>query len=189
MRIIGLAGTFASGKDTLAHHLATKYNFLHVSTSDMVRAVAEAEYGDIERPTLLKTANELREKRGPGVLAELSLERYEEDQDKYDGVVISGVRSLGEVDVIKKTGGVMAFVDAPMRLRFERVKARHRSNEEKLTFEQFKASEEAEEHAEHTNPYVQDLIGVKEVSDALLFNTDDVDAYLSDAEQKLGFQS
>ena len=187
MRIIGLAGTFASGKDTLAHHLVTNYNFLHVSTSDMVRAVAEAEYGNIERPTLFKTANELREKRGPGVLVELSLERYEEDQDKYDGVVISGVRSLGEVEVLKKTGGTMVFIDAPMRLRFERVKARHRSNEEKLTFEEFKTSEEIEEHAEHTDPYVQDLLGVKELSDVLLFNTGDVDAYLNDAEQKLGF--
>jgi dephospho-CoA kinase len=186
MKIIGLAGTFASGKDTLAHHLVTRYNFLHVSTSDMVRAVAEAEYGNIERPTLVRTANELREKRGPGVLAELSLERYEEDQDKYDGVVVSGVRSLGEVEIIRKTGGTMVFVDAPMELRYQRIKARHRSNEEKLTFEQFKASEELEEHAVHDNPYVQDLIGVKELSDVLLFNTNDVGAYLKDAEQKLG---
>ena len=69
--IIGLSGTFASGKDTLAHHLVQKFNFLHISTGDMVRAVAESEYGNIERPTLVKTANELREKRGPGVLAEL----------------------------------------------------------------------------------------------------------------------
>lgn len=184
--IIGLSGTFASGKDTLAHHLVQTKNFLHISTSDMVRAVAEAQYGDIERPTLVKTANELREKRGPGVLAELSLEKYEEESDKYPHVVISGVRSLGEVEAIKKAGGRIVFVDSPMEIRYERIKARHRSGEENLSFEEFKASEELEENKTHDNPYVQDLTGVQEIADILLFNQGDIDSYLADAEQKIG---
>lgn len=185
--IIGLSGTFASGKDTLAHHLVATRNFLHVSTGDMIRAVAEAEYGNIERPTLFKTANETREKRGPGVFAELALEKYTEEQDKYDGVVISGVRSLGEADMIKKAGGKIVFVDAPIEIRYQRIKDRHRSGEEKLSFEEFKASEEQEELQVHDNPYVQDITGVKELADIIVFNVDDVQAYLADAEQKLGF--
>src|SRR5690606_23199997 len=104
----------------------------------------------------------------------------------YDGVVISGVRSLGEVESIKSAGGRVVFVDAPMEVRYDRIKARHRANEEKLTFEQFKASEEAEELKVHDNPYVQDLTGVKELSDIMLFNHGDLEAYLKDAEQKLG---
>lgn len=184
--IIGLSGTFASGKDTLAHHLVQTKNFLHVSTSDMIRAVAQAEYGDIERPTLFKTANETREKRGPGVFAELALAEYEKEKDKYDGVVVSGVRSLGEVEAIRKAGGKIVFIDAPIELRYERILARHRSGEEKLTFEEFKASEEAEELAVHDNPYVQDITGVKELADILVLNQGDVEAYLSAAEQKIG---
>ncbi|MFZ1324390.1 MAG: AAA family ATPase [Candidatus Saccharimonadales bacterium] len=185
--IIGLSGTFASGKDTLAHHLVQTRNYMHLSTSDMVRAVAEAQYGSIERPVLKQTANELRDKRGPGVLAELSLEKYNEEKDKYDGVVISGVRSLGEVEAIKKAGGKIVFIDAPAELRYERIKARHRSNEDKLTFEEFKTSEESEELSVHDNPYVQDLTGVRELADVIVFNQDDVQAYLSVAEQKIGF--
>lgn len=184
--ILGLSGTFASGKDTLAHHLVQNFNYMHVSTSDMVRAVAESQYGSIERPVLVKTANELREKRGPGVLAELSLEKFEEEKDKYDGIVISGVRSLGEVEAIKRAGGTIVFVDAPMQIRYDRIMSRHRSGEEKLTFEEFKASEELEELAVHDNPYVQDLTGVRELADTIVFNEDDVEAYLRDAEQKLG---
>lgn len=184
--IIGLSGTFASGKDTLANHLVVNKNFLHVSTSDMIRAVAEAKYGDIERPTLFKTANETREERGPGVFAELALEKYEEDKSIYTGVVISGVRSLGEVEAIKAAGGRIVFVDSPMEIRYERVKTRHRSNEENLSFEEFKKSEEQEELAVHDNPYVQDLTGVKERADILLTNSGDIDAYLADADQKLG---
>ncbi len=184
--IIGLSGTFASGKDTLAHHLVQKYNFLHVSTGDMVRAVAEAEHGSTERPILQKVANELREKRGPGVLAELAIEKLSNESDKYQNLVISGVRSLGEAEVIKQAGGTIVFVDAPIEVRYERIQARHRASEEELTIEEFRQSEKQEELAVHDNPYVQDISGVKELSDIIVFNQDDVEAYLSDAEQKLG---
>lgn len=184
--IIGLAGTFASGKDTLANHLVTTRGFMHVSTSDMVRAVSEAEYGNIERPTLFKAANETREKRGAGIFADLALERFKEEQDKYTGIVVSGVRSLGEAEAIKQAGGKLIFVDSPMEIRYERIKARQRSNEENLTFEQFKKSEEDEELTVHDNPYVQDLTGVREMADILLFNQGDIEAYLKEAEQKLG---
>lgn len=184
--IIGLSGTFASGKDTLAHHLVQTKNFLHISTSDMIRAVAQAEYGNIERPTLHKTANETREKRGPGVFAELALAEFEKTKHNYDGVVVSGIRSLGEVEAIKKVNGKIVFIDAPMELRYERILARHRSGEEKLSFEEFKASEEAEELAVHDNPYVQDITGVKELADMIVFNQGDIDVYLRTAEQKIG---
>lgn len=183
--IIGLAGTFASGKDTLANHLVATKKFMHISTSDMVRAVAEAEYGNTERPTLFKTANETREKRGAGIFAELALDKFKEE-NKYEGIVVSGIRSLGEAGAVKKAGGKLVFVDSPMEIRYERIQARQRANEENLTFEQFKKSEEDEELTVHDNPYVQDLTGVKEMADILLFNEGDVAAYLADAEQKLG---
>lgn len=51
--IIGLAGTFASGKDTVAHKLVEDFGYTHVSTGDMVRRVAQEKYGSIERPVLL----------------------------------------------------------------------------------------------------------------------------------------
>lgn len=184
--IIGLSGTFASGKDTLAHHLVQKHNFLHVSTGDMVRAVAEAKYGNIERPTLVKTANELRETRGPGVLAELAIERYNELKDQYAGVVISGVRSLGEANIIQAKAGIIVFVDSPIEIRYQRIKNRHRSNEQLLTFEQFKASEELESTNPDHNPAVQDIPGVRQLADIVVFNEHDIDLYLADAEQKLG---
>lgn len=184
--IIGLSGTFASGKDTLARYLVQTYNFMHISTGDMVRAVAEAEYGNTERPTLRKTANELRSKRGPGVFAELALERYEEEKNDYTGLIISGVRSLGEVNMIQRKGGIIVFVDAPVELRYGRIKDRHRANEELLSFEEFKASEEAESHHEHNNPAIQDIPGVRDLADLVVFNTNDIDAFFRDAEQKLG---
>ena len=184
--IIGLSGTFASGKDTLAHHLLQKHNFMHVSTGDMVRAVAEAEYGNTERPTLVKTANELRDKRGPGVLAELALERYELYRGGYTGIVISGVRSLGEANAVQAKGGIILFTDAPIETRYERIKNRQRAHEEQLSLEDFKKSEELENHTVHDDPAVQDIAGVRELADIIVLNTDDVEAFCADAEQKLG---
>ena len=62
--IFGLAGTFASGKDSLARHLEEKFNIKHISTGDIVRIYAQEKYGSIERPVLYKMANELRETKG-----------------------------------------------------------------------------------------------------------------------------
>lgn len=39
-QLIGLAGTFASGKDTLAKRLIETFGYEHASTSDMVRKIA-----------------------------------------------------------------------------------------------------------------------------------------------------
>ncbi|MBA2278863.1 nucleoside monophosphate kinase [Candidatus Saccharibacteria bacterium] len=184
--IIGLSGTFASGKDTLAHFLLQNHNFMHVSTGDMVRAVAEAEYGNTERPTLVKTANELREKRGPGVLAELAIERYELQKKNYSGIVISGVRSLGEANVIQAKAGIIVFTDAPVEVRFERIKNRQRAHEEQLSLEDFKNSEIVESNINHDNPAVQDISGVRELADIIVSNNNNVEAFYEEAEQKLG---
>ncbi|MDQ3064993.1 MAG: nucleoside monophosphate kinase [bacterium] len=184
--IIGLSGTFASGKDTLSQHLVQNFNFLHVSTGDMVRAVAIAEYGDTERSTLLKTANELRAKRGSGVLAELAMDHYEKDRSKYMGVIISGVRSLGEANIIQAKAGIIVFCDAPIEVRYERIKSRHRSNEELLSFHEFQKSEELEMHKIHDNPAVQDIDGVRELADIIVRNDGDKQKFLDDAAQKLG---
>lgn len=186
MKIIGLSGTFASGKDTLAHHLVQKFNYLHISTGDMVRAVAESKYGNTERPTLQVTANELRESRGPGVLADLAMERYNDQKDEYSGVVISGVRSLGEAKAIQDAGGTVVFVDAPVEVRYQRIQDRQRANEEDLSLDEFIKSEELEINKAHDNPAVQDLIGVKERADLQLVNGHNIEEFFSDAENKLG---
>ena len=184
--IIGLSGTFASGKDTLAKHLMQSKNFMHVSTGDMVRAVAEAEYGNTERPTLLKTANELRRKRGPGVLADLGIEKYVAEGSGFNGLVISGVRTLGEATAIQTNGGIIVFVDAPMDLRYKRIQDRKRANEESLSLEDFKKSEEEETRTDHSDPYVQDLAGVRELADIIVTNDNNLEMFFADAEQKLG---
>jgi dephospho-CoA kinase len=132
--IIGLTGTFAGGKDTLAKYLRDEFGYNHASTSDIVRKFAKEKYGSIERPILNKTATELRHTRGAGILAELALEEKKP-------LIVSGIRSLGEAKVVKAAGGIIVFVDASLEIRYARMQARQRDSEAKVTLEDFKARE------------------------------------------------
>lgn len=147
--IFGIAGTFASGQDSVGKYLAEKHGFLYASTSDLVREEARKRYGSVERPVLVRTATELRKEQGGGVLAELALQKF--NNDSYPGVAITGVRSLGEAKAVKQAGGIIFFCDAPIEVRYERMKARGRDAEVNVTLEEFKQREEIEAKAGDTD--------------------------------------
>ena len=187
--IIGLAGTFASGKDTLAHYLVTEFGYLHVSTSDMVRQEAMKAHGSIERPVLHETANELRHTRGAGVFAELAITLFKaklESGNDYKGMVVSGLRSLGEANIIKAAGGTLVFVDAPIETRYKRMISRKRDDETKLTLEEFTAQEARELTVEdESDDAAFNISGIKAMSDIVLENGDSLDIFIASAVQAL----
>ena len=113
MKIIGLAGTFSSGKDTLAKILTSNFNFFHISTSDIVREISLAKYGSTDRPYLQEISNLYREEFGSDYFVAEAYKRYLslEDGQKGSGVVISGMRSLGEAKKIKDLGSLLVFVE------------------------------------------------------------------------------
>lgn len=162
-QIIGLAGTFASGKDTVAQHLVEDFGYTHVSTGDMVRKVAQEKYGSIERPVLHSTAREFRYEHGAGAFVTEALKEQRP-------TVISGIRTLGEAKTLLEADGTMVFVDAPVEVRFERVKSRNRDKETELTLEEFKANEEKELYA---GPNDEDfnIRGIRDLADVVVENT------------------
>lgn len=183
MKIIGLAGTFASGKDSLARFLEERYRIKHISTSDIVREFAQEKYGSIERPVLYKTANELRETRGAGVLSQIAIERYESYKDKYPGgVCISGFRAWAEAEVVKKQGGLIVFTDAPARIRYARTISRARDNEKLNTFEEFLEREQTE-NGETNSEF--SIAGIKLRADLVLDNSKNMEEFLADAAKAL----
>lgn len=182
--IVGLAGTFASGKDSLARHLEEKFSIKHISTGDIVRTYAQEKYGSIERPVLYKTANELREARGAGILSELALEQYESYTESYPGgVCVSGFRAWAEAEVIKDRGGVVLFTDAPVKVRYIRTISRARDDEKFNTFEEFKARE-AKENGEVNSEF--SIAGIKPRADIVIDNDAPLDEFLAQAEEALG---
>lgn len=177
-QILGISGTFASGKDTIAKHLEQDKGYTHVSTGDMVRKVAQEKYGSIERPVLYKTATELRYENGAGALM---LEALKESRP----IVISGIRTLGEAKALQSAGGVLLYVDAPVEIRYERVKSRARDAETELTLDEFKQNEEKEMYA---GPNDEDfnIRGIKDVADIIVENTMPLGEFIDMVDHKIG---
>lgn len=182
MKIVGLAGTHASGKDTVAQYLVDTKGFYHISTSDIVREEAMKKYGSIERPVLYKTANEIRTTKGHGALSTMALERFEKIKDKYKGLVVSGFRAVAEAQVIKDQGGVLVFTNAPEQSRFERLRERARAEEGELSFEDFKKRETLENGGEDP---AFDISAIESIADVVLINDGTKEEFLSKVETAL----
>jgi dephospho-CoA kinase len=187
-RIVGLAGTFASGKDTLAHYLVTEYNYLHVSTGDMVRQEALKERGSIERPVLHEVATKLRKTHGAGVLVDLAVKMFQakcKERDDYAGLVVSGLRSLGEAKAIKAAGGTLVFTDAPLEIRYQRMVSRQRDDETRLTLDEFKAQEATELATASNDDESFNILGIRGMADIQLINDTGLQGYLDQAIKAL----
>ena len=146
--ILGVCGTFASGKDTVAEILERDHNVYHVSTSDIVREKSMELYGNIERETLHGVATQFRQNQGGDYFVRESFKRYQAVEAQYSGVVISGIRSLGEGRALNELSGEMIFVDAPVEIRYERMASRQRDDESRKTLEEFLAFEKKERGGE-----------------------------------------
>ena len=182
--IIGISGSFSSGKDTLAKHLNEAYGFMGVNTGDIVREIAQVERGSIERPVLHEVADELRRKYGGGVLVERALDRYHNSIRNYPGCSIVGLRSLGEAKAIKEQGGTLVFVDAPIEIRHQRMIERARDGEATLTLEEFRQREEAELSTGSTDADFN-LLEIEKIADVKLVNDKEPEAFLKQADSVL----
>lgn len=179
-QLIGVAGTFASGKDLIAHYLSDHYGYTHPSTSELVRNIAMKEEGSVERPVLQSVAKRYRETYGSNIFLEKALLAPRP-------TIITGLRSLGEAKIIRQHGGIIVFVDAPVELRYERMRARDRDGEIHLTLEEFKAGEAVEWYAGDDDPDFN-LRGIKVMADIVLDSTPPREEFLRTALEKLGIR-
>lgn len=160
--ILGVTGTFSSGKDTVANHLVKK-GFFHLSLADLVREECRKRNCYDSRDDLIKVANELRQKYGSGILAKMALEKTK-DKEK---IVISSIRNPGEVEELKKAGHFFLLaVDAPIKLRYERAKKRGKIDDT-VSFKKFKTQEEFERKG---NQFQQQLNKVISLADYAIDN-------------------
>jgi len=166
--IIGVIGTNGAGKDEVANFLKGK-GFAYYSCSDIIRE--ECEYLKIpkDRDNLIRAGNELRKKFGNGVLAKKILEKIKKNNIK--NAVIVSIRNPSELQEVKKQGGFMISVDAPISVRYERITKRKREGDS-VSFEKFKGQEEGEMRS-HDNSSQQlrmclDLADYKIINDSTI---------------------
>jgi dCMP deaminase len=166
--LIGLTGRNAAGKGEVAKYLQTK-SFYYYSLSDAIREELRSRKVEINRDSLIRTGNELRQSFGPAVLADRILQHVEPDRN----YVIDSIRNPAEVAALRKA--VRNFrlikVDAPLQVRFERTVARRRESDP-IAFEEFVALEDREATGDSTS---QNLIQVEQLADEVLVNDGTLD--------------
>ena len=124
--IVCLTGMPGAGKTTIADGLKSK-GFDKITMGDAVRAEAARRKIEPTGANLGKLMLELREKNGPGAVAELIKDQIV--NSKYDVILIDGVRSIAEVDVLKKFGTVKILaIHASSDTRFKFLSRRGRSD-------------------------------------------------------------
>jgi dephospho-CoA kinase len=132
--VLGLTGANAAGKGEVASYLRDRGFAVH-SLSDVIRDEAAARGLPPEREHLIRIGNLLRERGGPGVLAERILPRLGE-RDAVDSI-----RNPAEVDVLQRLPRfVLLGVRAPLELRFQRSVSRCRPGDP-TTLQQFRQRE------------------------------------------------
>lgn len=124
--IVCLTGMPGAGKTTIAEALRTK-GFDKITMGDAVRAEAARRKIEPTGENLGKLMLELREKNGPGAVAELIKNNIV--NSKSDVVLVDGLRSLAEVEVLKKIGTVKILaIHASGDTRFGFLTRRDRSD-------------------------------------------------------------
>lgn len=168
--LIGVSGTNGSGKDSVGLFLAEKHKFLFVSVTDILRDEARRRGLPVERATLSTISAGWRREHGLGVLVDRAIEIYEPQRKKYPGgLVLASLRNPGEPDRIHELGGMVVWVDANPRVRYNRIFSRQRTAEDNKTFDEFLA-EEASEMTHTGDEATLALAVIKDKSDAFIQN-------------------
>ena len=178
--IIGLTGTNGSGKDALADYLKEK-GFSYHSLSDIIRDELRKKNLELTREHHIKQGNDLRKTFGPGILGKKVADKIRKSGNK-DSVVVS-IRNLNELQELRKLPEFhFIFVDAPVKMRYERT-VKRASQRDKENFEEFKQKEEIE--MKGTVDHVQQLGLCKKKADKIIINDGTLEQLYKQIEQFL----
>ncbi|MCJ8305640.1 MAG: AAA family ATPase [Nitrosopumilus sp.] len=125
--IVCLTGMPGAGKSTIADGLKPKgYDIINMGNA--VREEAKKRNLESTRSNLGKLMLELREKNGPGAIAELIKPQIE--SSRANVILIDGVRSNDEIKVLRTFGTVkLLAIHASTDARFDFLQKRGRSDD------------------------------------------------------------
>ena len=125
--IVCLTGMPGSGKSTIVSALKSK-GIETLNLGNGVRAEAKRRNLEPSGENLGKIMLQLREKNGPGAIANLLTDQIQ--NSKSNIIIVDGVRSIAEIEVLKNVGSVkLLSIEATADTRFKFLKARGRSDD------------------------------------------------------------
>lgn len=139
--LIGLLGTIGAGKTIVSDYLVEKHGFYRVIMGNLVREVAKKEGLELTRENLQEIQKKYRDNFGQEYFIKETIKRLNESGNEK--LLIDGIRTPTDATEAKKAGTVLILIDAPEKVRFERLKARRREGDAQ-TFEQFLNQEKRE---------------------------------------------
>lgn len=159
-RLIGLTGTNGAGKGEVAAYLSGK-GYAYFSLSDEIREELRKKGKEVTRDSLIALGNSLRQRYGADILARRVMKKVK------GKAVIDSIRNSREAAYLRKQGEfVLVAIDAPVELRYRRVKRRGRL-ESAATLEEFMAKEKKEMAGGKAE---QQLSRVMAMADFAIFN-------------------
>jgi len=165
--IIGMCGRPGAGKETLTSFLRDK-GFIYFETSAILREELVKLGLEITRWNMQNLADNMREKNGVGAVMKLLLDKANKDKNK--NYIFDSLRNAGEAEFLRKNvqNFILMGVDAPQKIRFERMIKRAKSSDPK-TWEDFLKVDERD-NFDISNPMGQQTGKLLEVSDFVIVN-------------------
>lgn len=124
--IVCITGMPGAGKTTVAEALGSD-GFQIINMGDVVREEAKRQGLPLDDKSLGRMMLKLRKELGLGAIAHLIVRKIQNDPNNF--VAIDGLRSMHEVDVLRRHGIVKVLaVHAPKEARFRFLKERRRTD-------------------------------------------------------------
>jgi dephospho-CoA kinase len=162
--IIGLTGTFGSGKGSVAEILKEK-GFVYYSCSDYLRGELKKKGIETTIPNLAKLGNEIRAEFGAGEISKRLLKQIKEAN--VENAIVDSLRHPEEINALSEEGNFVLFaIDADIKLRYKRVSERKRIGDN-VTFEEFTKQEKQQMKGIGTNMQLSNAI---KMADYLILN-------------------
>ena len=124
-----LTGMPGAGKSSVADSLKER-GFYVISMGDVVREEARLQNMELTDNNLGNIMLKLRKEMGPGAISHLIVKKTRcEDNTSSKIVIIDGIRSIHEVEILKDIGNVkLLAIHASADTRFKHIKQRARSD-------------------------------------------------------------